>query len=109
MYINENSAEENTAEGKYFVSQGRLNLLLKSAEYVLQLPMYEKFIKTILARTDTVVQDDSAIPFKAFDRVAWEAKSSVYILLVLVYRIRLMFRIKQIYKMSLNKTQRIYL
>ncbi|MBK9503024.1 MAG: hypothetical protein KBF99_04645 [Leptospiraceae bacterium] len=74
MYINENSAEENTAEGKYFVSQGRLNLLLKSAEYVLQLPMYEKFIKTILARTDTVVQDDSAIPFKAFDRVAWEAK-----------------------------------
>ena len=74
MYINENSAEENTAEGKYFVSQGRLNLLLKSAEYVLQLPMYEKFIKTILARTDTVVQDDSAIPFKAFDRVAWDAK-----------------------------------
>jgi hypothetical protein len=74
MYINENSADENTAEGKYFISQGRLNLLMKSAEYVLQLPMYEKFIKTILARTDTVVQDDSAIPFKAFDRVAWDAK-----------------------------------
>ena len=74
MYINENSADENTAEGKYFISQGRLNLLLKSAEYVLQLPMYEKFIKTILARTDTVVQDDSAIPFKAFDRVVWDAK-----------------------------------
>lgn len=74
MYINENSADENTSEGKFFVSQGRFNLLLKSAEYVLQLPIYEKFIRTILAKTDTVVQDDSAIPFKAFDRTVWGAK-----------------------------------
>ncbi len=74
MYINENSANENTAEGKFFISQGRFNLLLKSAEYVLQLPMYEKFIQAILAKTDTVVQDDSAIPFKAFDKTVWSAK-----------------------------------
>jgi hypothetical protein len=74
MYINENSADENTSEGKFFVSQGRFNLLLKSAEYVLQLPMYEKFIQAILAKTDTVVQDDSAIPFKAFDKAVWGAK-----------------------------------
>ena len=74
MYINENSADEKTAEGKFFLQQGKFNLLLKSAEYVLQLPMYEKFIQTILAKTDTVVQDDSAIPFKAFDKNLWEPK-----------------------------------
>ncbi len=74
MYINENSADENSSEGKYFASQGKFNLLLKSAEYVLQLPMYEKFIQTILSKTDTVVQDDSAIPFKVFDKNIWESK-----------------------------------
>ncbi len=74
MYINENSADEKTPEGKFFLQQGKFNLLLKSAEYVLQLPMYEKFIQTILAKTDTVVQDDSAIPFKAFDKSLWEPK-----------------------------------
>lgn len=74
MYINENSADLQTPEGKFFASQGNLNLLLKSAEYVLQLPLYEKFIQTILSKTDTVVQDDSAIPYKAFDKTKWDSR-----------------------------------
>lgn len=76
MYINENSANPITPEGKFFASQGNFNLLLKSAEYVLQLPIYQNFIETILAKTDTVVQDDSAIPYKAFDKAKWS--SSVF-------------------------------
>jgi len=73
MYINENSADINTPEGMFFASQGNFNLLLKSAEYVLQLPIYEKFIETILRKSDTVVQDDSAIPYNAFDRAQWNS------------------------------------
>ena len=73
MYINENSADTNTPEGKFFASQGNFNLLLKSAEYVLQLPIYEKFIETILRKTDTVVQDDSAIPYSAFNKAQWNS------------------------------------
>lgn len=71
MYINENSAEESTSEGKFFLSQGRFNLLLKSAEYVLQMSQYRKFIETLLSRTDIVVQDDSAIPYNAFSKDIW--------------------------------------
>lgn len=74
MYINENSAEDSTASGKFFQSQGRYNLLLKSAEYVLQIPQYKKFIDTMLARTDIVVQDDSAIPYSAFLKTEWNAQ-----------------------------------
>ena len=73
MYINENSADTNTPEGKFFASQGNFNLLLKSAEYVLQLPIYEKFIETILRKTDTVVQDDSAIPYSAINKAQWNS------------------------------------
>ena len=74
MYINENSADASTPEGKFFASRGNFNLLLKSAEYVLQLPIYEKFIDTVLSKTDTVVQDDSAIPYRAFEKAKWDSK-----------------------------------
>ena len=40
---------------------------------MLQLPIYEKFIETILRKTDTVVQDDSAIPYSAFNKAQWNS------------------------------------
>jgi hypothetical protein len=74
MLISENSADENVSQGKFFSNVKAYNLILKSAEYILQLPRYERFIQTIVSKTETVVQDDSGIPFHAFNKKVWDVQ-----------------------------------
>ncbi len=74
IFLKQDSSEQTTSEGKYFYKMGRRNLLLKSAEYELQVATYDNWINSILSKTDMVVQDDSGIAFKKFPSSEWNAK-----------------------------------
>jgi hypothetical protein len=74
LKLNENSSEENTIQGKFFAQPQGYNLILKSAEYILQLPKYERFNQSILARTQSIVQDDSGIPYRALNKSEWNVE-----------------------------------
>ncbi|MDX1960477.1 MAG: hypothetical protein SFU98_18045 [Leptospiraceae bacterium] len=74
IYLTNESFEKSTPEGNYLNAQGRLNIVLKSSEYILQLPEYEKFLRKLLIKTDRVVQDESGIPFNYYDEKEWERK-----------------------------------
>ncbi|MBK8395231.1 MAG: hypothetical protein IPL26_08300 [Leptospiraceae bacterium] len=72
FFVNHNSMDVNTVEGKYLLKQPRLNLVLKSAIYLLHLGKYKDFIHTILKKTDMVVEDDSGIPIRYFSKDEWD-------------------------------------
>jgi hypothetical protein len=74
IFLNKNSATNLTPEGKYFLKETRFNLILKSAEYILHTSEYEEFIKTILEKTDRVIEDESGIPLRLFDPSSWDVK-----------------------------------
>lgn len=74
IWLNANSISPNTPEGKFFLSQGRLNLMFKSAEYIFHTKEYEDFILNLLPLADRVVQDESGIPFRYFDSKDWSYK-----------------------------------
>jgi hypothetical protein len=74
IFLKEDSMEQTSIEGKYLTSLGRLNLVFKSSEYILHLPEYTKFIKTLLNQTDRVVQDESGIPFDYYNPEIWNRK-----------------------------------
>ncbi len=72
IFVNQNSADESTSEGKFLLQQNRLNLVMKSAIYLMHLEKYKDFIKTILKKTDMVVEDDSGIPIRYFPEEDWD-------------------------------------
>jgi hypothetical protein len=74
IFLKEDSSEQTTSEGKYFSKMSRRNLLLKSAEYELQVATYDRWINSVLSKTDMVVQDDSGIAFQKFPSSEWNAK-----------------------------------
>lgn len=74
IWLSANSASQSTPEGKFLLSQGRLNLMFKSAEYIFHTKEYEPFILDLLPRTDRVVQDESGIPFHYFNSNDWSYK-----------------------------------
>lgn len=75
LFINENSWEESTPEGAFFNKSGRLNVVMKSAEYVMQQDIYKSFLHGLIQKTDYIVQDDSAIPLNILDNAIWEKKA----------------------------------
>lgn len=74
IFLEKNSHEIDTPAGKFFQKLGRRNLLLKSAEYELQVPTYDNWIQSILSKTDMVVQDDSGLHFRNFTGPEWTSQ-----------------------------------
>jgi len=72
FFVNPSSADLSTIEGKFLSRQKRLNLVLKSAIYLMHLEKYQSFINTIVAKSDMVVEDDSGIPIRNFPRAEWD-------------------------------------
>ncbi len=66
------SLDERTAEGKFFKRLQHLNTVIKSAVYLLHRESLKAFCDFILERSDTVVQDDSGIPYRYFDKQRWD-------------------------------------
>lgn len=71
MRISGNSMEADSIQGKFFRKYGRYNLIFKSAEYILQMKTFKKFIPALLAQTDMVIEDDSAIAYHDFSPSEW--------------------------------------
>ncbi len=72
LFVNENSADPSSVEGKFLSKQKRLNLVFKSAIYLMHLEKYQSFINTIVAKSDMVVEDDSGIPIRNFPSKDWD-------------------------------------
>jgi hypothetical protein len=72
LFVNHNSADPSSVEGKFLSKQKRLNLVLKSAIYLMHLDKYQSFINTIVSKSDMVVEDDSGIPIRNFPGKDWD-------------------------------------
>ncbi len=68
LRITPRSMEAATPEGRYFSSLSGLNVLIKSAIYLLHSENYRAFCRSLLERTDLLVEDDSGIPYRYFTR-----------------------------------------
>lgn len=66
------SLDARTAEGKFFNRLRHLNTVIKSAVYLLHRESLKGFCDFILDRSDLVIQDDSGIPYRYFDKRRWE-------------------------------------
>lgn len=75
LYINPDSFSQNTPEGKFLRSQGRLSVFLKSAEYILHQNRYSPFNQALVDAAQTITQDDSGIPYRYIEG---KMKVSVY-------------------------------
>ncbi|MCX7679022.1 MAG: hypothetical protein N2316_07360 [Spirochaetes bacterium] len=64
MYITPDLLEPHTPVGVYLSSFQHLNVILKSAIYLLHRPSYEQLARTLLERTHILIEDDSGIPFR---------------------------------------------
>lgn len=72
IWLSGKSATKETVEGKFIHSQGRLNLMFKSAEYIFHTPEYKDFLVTLVDKADRVVEDESGIPFRLFPKEEWD-------------------------------------
>lgn len=74
ILLNNSSGDSSSPEGKYLQSQGRLNLILKSAEYILHTEEFSDFIQSLVKKTDRVIEDESGIPLRLFPSGEWSFK-----------------------------------
>jgi hypothetical protein len=72
IFLNQNSIDPTSVEGKFLLRQERLNLVLKSSIYLMHMEKYKDFINSILLKTDTVIEDDSGIPIRYFSPEDWD-------------------------------------
>jgi hypothetical protein len=65
---------KNGAVLKFCESLGRGSNLLKAASYLLHEGGFETIRNTVLSQSDLIVQDDSGIPLRYFDRAKWQLR-----------------------------------
>ncbi len=61
-----------TPEGKFFGKMSHMNMITKSAVYLLHTEWLLDVARHFLDRSDIIVQDDSAIPYRYFDPEQWD-------------------------------------
>jgi hypothetical protein len=64
----------NDAVLKFCDTLGRGSSLLKAASYLMPEGGFQRIRDYVLTRSDLVVQDDSAVPLRAFDRAKWQLR-----------------------------------
>jgi hypothetical protein len=64
----------NDAVLKFCDSLGRGSSLLKAASYLIPEGGFERVRDFVFTHSDLIVQDDSAIPLRAFDRAKWQLR-----------------------------------
>lgn len=78
FYIEADLADDmlrkNDAVLKFGDSLGRGSSLLKAASYLIPDGGFERVRNFIFSHSDLIVQDDSAIPLRAFDRSKWQLR-----------------------------------
>ena len=66
--------KKNDAVLKFCDALGRGSSLLKAASYLIPDGGFERVSNFVLTHSDLVVQDDSAIPLRAYDRAKWQLR-----------------------------------
>lgn len=74
MRLSDRVLDPSFAEGKFFRSLGPFDTLIKSAVYLLHRDGFVELCSYILEHSSTVIQDDSGMPFRLFDRDTWDAR-----------------------------------
>lgn len=74
MKLHDSVLDEATPEGMFFKKLGRLNVLIKSAVYLLHRGSFADICRYLLERSTVICQDDSGIPFRYFSGGTWEMK-----------------------------------
>jgi hypothetical protein len=63
---------QTSPEGLYLKNLGKFRLLLKSAIYLLHADSFRDLRTFLLEKSRIIIQDDSGIPYAAFDRTIWD-------------------------------------
>ncbi len=63
LRLDGNSMDPSTPEGKFFNTLDNLNVIIKSAFYLLHRESYDAYCQSLLSRTRMLIQDDSGIPY----------------------------------------------
>lgn len=61
-----------SARGKYIRSLGDVALMMKAAVYLFHRPAYTEGARYLLEHSEVIVQDDSGIPYRLFDKSRWD-------------------------------------
>jgi hypothetical protein len=72
-YLNKKNLSNTTRTGKYFNGIGRTKTMMKSAIYLCHIKKYIPVAHWIIKKSDILIQDDSAIPYKYIPKT-WETK-----------------------------------
>ncbi len=71
MRLRHDSFEPVAPGGKFFSDLRDLNVIIKSAFYLLHRASFERFCASLLERTRLLIQDDSGLPYSFFDNSSW--------------------------------------
>jgi hypothetical protein len=72
--LSDDMLRKNDSVLKFCDTLGRGSSLLKAASYLIPDGGFERIRDFILTRSDLIVQDDSAIPLRAYDRAKWQLR-----------------------------------
>jgi len=72
LELKNQTLSDSKPEGKFLTGLKGRNAMLKSAVYLLHGSNYSKVREFILASSDLILQDDSGIPYRYFQRLDWE-------------------------------------
>jgi hypothetical protein len=75
MRLSDRVLDPSSPEGRFFQSLGSFDTLIKSAVYLLHRDGFAELCSYILDHSSTIIQDDSGMPFRLFDRHNWDSGS----------------------------------
>jgi len=71
MRLRWDSMDPARPEGKFLTRLENLNVIIKSAFYLLHRPSFEQFCRSLLGHTRLLIQDDSGMPFELLRQDPW--------------------------------------
>jgi hypothetical protein len=74
MRLGNDIMDNGRPEGKFFMHHKKINTMIKSAIYLLQRKSFAKITDYIQERSDIILQDDTGVPFRAFDKNLWDIR-----------------------------------
>ena len=74
MRLSDENVSTQTDSGRYLHSLGRVNVMLKSAVYLLHMRQYTGVRDFVLQQADFIIQDDSGVPYSFFQNDQWEVR-----------------------------------
>ncbi len=78
--LEKNTVDPESPPGKFFSKLENINTVIKAGCYIFHLKQFKDVQDYIITRSKIIIQDDSGIPYRSFDRSLWNLKHfGVYI------------------------------